>query len=74
MTRTLKGTSASRAKAAPELPTVAESGLPAYAPVGWFGLLAPAATPKAVFAKLSADVGAAGMLATSHGVGKLRSQ
>lgn len=52
-------TSASRAKAAPELPTVAESGLPGYAAVGWFGLLAPVATPKAVLAQLSADVGAA---------------
>ena len=52
-------TSATRAKAAPELPTVAESGLPGYAAVGWFGLLAPVATPKAVLNKLSADVGAA---------------
>lgn len=52
-------TSAVRAKAAPDLPTVAESGLPGYAAVGWFGLLAPVATPKAVLVKLSADVSAA---------------
>lgn len=52
-------TSVVRAKAAPELPTIAESGLPGYAAVGWFGLLAPADTPKAVVDKLSADVGAA---------------
>ena len=52
-------TSAIRAKAAPDLPTVAESGLPGYAAVGWFGLLAPVATPKAALATLSADVAAA---------------
>lgn len=52
-------TSVVRAKAAPELPTIAESGLPGYAAVGWFGLLAPADTPKAVVDKLSADVNAA---------------
>ena len=52
-------TSAKRAKALPELPTIAESGVPGYAAVGWFGLLAPAATPKPTVAKLAADVGAA---------------
>ncbi|MFZ9297728.1 MAG: Bug family tripartite tricarboxylate transporter substrate binding protein [Hylemonella sp.] len=48
-------TSAVRAKASPDLPTVAEAGLPGYAAVGWFGLLAPAGTPKAALSKLSAD-------------------
>ncbi len=48
-------TSAMRAKASPDLPTVAEAGLPGYAAVGWFGLLAPAGTPKAALSKLSAD-------------------
>jgi tripartite-type tricarboxylate transporter receptor subunit TctC len=52
-------TSAKRAKALPELPTIAESGVPGYAAVGWFGLLAPAATPKPMVAKLAADIGAA---------------
>jgi tripartite-type tricarboxylate transporter receptor subunit TctC len=52
-------TSAKRGKAVPELPTIAESGVPGYAAVGWFGLLAPAATPKPILAKLAADVGAA---------------
>jgi tripartite-type tricarboxylate transporter receptor subunit TctC len=52
-------TSSIRAKAAPELPTMAESGLPGYSAVGWFGLLAPADTPKAVVDKLSLDVNAA---------------
>ena len=39
----------------PDLPTVAESGLPGYEAVGWFGLLAPAATPEGTVAKISAD-------------------
>ena len=38
-----------------DLPTVAES-LPGYEAVGWFGLLAPAATPRAMVAKISGDV------------------
>jgi tripartite-type tricarboxylate transporter receptor subunit TctC len=52
-------TSSRRAKALPDLPTIAEAGVPGYAAVGWFGLLAPAATPKPVVAKLAADVNAA---------------
>lgn len=52
-------TSAVRAKASPDLPTVAEAGLPGYAAVGWFGLLAPAGTPKEVLTKLSTDFAAA---------------
>jgi tripartite-type tricarboxylate transporter receptor subunit TctC len=40
----------------PEVPTVAESGLPGYALTNWFGLLAPAATPAERIAKLHADV------------------
>jgi len=49
-------TGAGRSETLPGLPTVAESGLPGYAAVGWFGLLAPVATPRATVAKLSADV------------------
>jgi tripartite-type tricarboxylate transporter receptor subunit TctC len=44
-----------RSEILPDLPTVAESGLPGYEAVGWFGLLAPAATPKATVAKLSVE-------------------
>ena len=40
----------------PEVPTIAESGLPGYALTNWFGLLAPAATPKQVLVQLNADV------------------
>ncbi len=54
--RALAVTSAARAETLPALPTVAESGLPGYAAVGWFGLLAPAATPKAVVEKAGMDV------------------
>jgi tripartite-type tricarboxylate transporter receptor subunit TctC len=40
----------------PEVPTVAEAGVPGYALTNWFGLLAPAGTPKEVLLKLNADV------------------
>jgi tripartite-type tricarboxylate transporter receptor subunit TctC len=54
--RALAVTGSKRSETLPNIPTVAESGLPGYEAVGWFGLLAPAATPKATVAKLSADV------------------
>ena len=53
--KALATTGARRAETLPEFPTVAEAGLPGYEAVGWFGLLAPVATPKALIAKLSAD-------------------
>ena len=54
--KALAVTGAKRSETLPDLPTVAESGLPGYEAVGWFGLLAPAATPKATVARASADV------------------
>jgi tripartite-type tricarboxylate transporter receptor subunit TctC len=48
-------TSAKRANAAPDIPTVAESGLPGYEASSWFALLAPAGTPKRIVARLNAD-------------------
>lgn len=39
----------------PDVPTVAESGLPGYALTNWFGLLAPAATPREVVIRIHAD-------------------
>src|SRR5438067_5470227 len=45
-----------RLAAFPELPTIAESGLPGYEAVSWFGLFAPAGTPRAGVAKINADV------------------
>jgi tripartite-type tricarboxylate transporter receptor subunit TctC len=53
--KALATTGAKRPETLPDLPTVAESGLPGYEAVGWFGLLAPVATPKSVVEKLSAD-------------------
>lgn len=54
--KALAVTSAQRSIAAPELPTVAESGLPGYEAIAWNGLLAPSGTPKAVVARLSAEI------------------
>ena len=45
-----------RAALLPEVPTIAESGLPGYALTNWFGLVAPAATPKETVLKIHADV------------------
>jgi tripartite-type tricarboxylate transporter receptor subunit TctC len=53
--KALAVTGSKRSETLPDLPTVAESGLPGYEAVGWFGLLAPAATPKATVAKLSVE-------------------
>ena len=39
----------------PELPTIAESGLPGYNASGWYGLFAPAATPRPIVSRLNAD-------------------
>ena len=41
----------------PEVPTIAESGLPEYQYDSWFGVLAPAGTPKPILDKVSADIG-----------------
>ena len=50
--RALAVTSAARSAAAPELPTLAESGLPGYEISSWFGLFAPANTPAPVIERL----------------------
>jgi tripartite-type tricarboxylate transporter receptor subunit TctC len=54
--RALATTGAKRAETLADLPTVAESGLPGYAAVGWFGLLAPAATPAPLISRLNRDL------------------
>src|SRR6267378_2234302 len=54
--KALAVTGARRAETLPGVPTVAESGLPGYQAVGWFGLLVPAATPRGTVTQLSADV------------------
>jgi tripartite-type tricarboxylate transporter receptor subunit TctC len=52
--RGLAVTSAKRSPLAPDLPTVAESGLPEFETYGWWGILAPANVPPEVVTKLSA--------------------
>ena len=49
-------TSARRSQALPDLPTIAESGVPAYEASTWYGVLAPAHTPSAVVARLHGDI------------------
>ncbi len=45
--------SGQRAKAAPDIPTLAESGVPGYAVTQWYGVLAPARTPRPIVDRLS---------------------
>jgi tripartite-type tricarboxylate transporter receptor subunit TctC len=51
--RALAVTGARRSPAFPEVPTIAEAGVSGYEYITWYGLLLPAATPKAVVAKLN---------------------
>jgi tripartite-type tricarboxylate transporter receptor subunit TctC len=53
--RALAVSTAKRSSAMPELPSIAEAGVPGYDSGAWFGLLAPAGTPKDIVAKLSAE-------------------
>ncbi|MBC7781326.1 MAG: tripartite tricarboxylate transporter substrate binding protein [Proteobacteria bacterium] len=53
--RALAVTSARRASFVPDLPTVAESGWPGYELSLWFGLFAPAATPRAIVERLNVE-------------------
>jgi tripartite-type tricarboxylate transporter receptor subunit TctC len=54
--RALGQTGAKRSPSAPDVPTVAEQGLPGFEATSWFALFAPAGTPKDVVAKLNAEV------------------
>lgn len=58
----LKGlavSSGTRSSAAPDIPTLAEAGVPGYAYYGWYCILAPAKTPRAVRETLSAEIATA---------------
>jgi tripartite-type tricarboxylate transporter receptor subunit TctC len=55
--RVIGTTGAMRSALFPDFPTIAETGLPDYQSLGWFGLFAPAGTPRDIVAKVSADVG-----------------
>ena len=53
--RALGVTSATRSAAAPNIPTIAESGLPGFEATSWFALMAPAGLPKDVQARINAE-------------------
>jgi tripartite-type tricarboxylate transporter receptor subunit TctC len=40
----------------PDVPTIAEAGVPGYEVIGWNGILAPAKTPRAIIERLNADI------------------
>jgi tripartite-type tricarboxylate transporter receptor subunit TctC len=54
--RAIAVTSARRAPALPQLPTIAESGVPGYEVTVWYGVCAPTATPQPILTKLNADI------------------
>jgi tripartite-type tricarboxylate transporter receptor subunit TctC len=54
--RALAVTSAKRLAALPDIPTVAESGLPGYEYWSWMGICAPAGTPKEIISRLNAEI------------------
>jgi tripartite-type tricarboxylate transporter receptor subunit TctC len=56
--RGLAVTSDKRWPGLPDVPTLAESGFPGYSHITWIGLVAPAATPRAVIARLNREVAA----------------
>ena len=54
--RALAVTGPKRLASAPDVPTMAEAGVPDYDLVSWYGVLAPAGTPKAIVDLLNADL------------------
>ena len=54
--RALAVTSAARTAVAPDIATVAESGLPGYEAVSWYGVFVPAATSREIVNRLSAEI------------------
>lgn len=54
--KALAVTSAKRSSALPDVPTMAEAGLPGYESTAWFGILAPAGTPEPILARLHAEL------------------
>jgi tripartite-type tricarboxylate transporter receptor subunit TctC len=54
--RGLATTSAQRTPAAPDMPTVSEAGVPGYEVSAWYGVFAPAGTPKPIVDRLSAEL------------------
>ena len=54
--RAVAVTSAQRAPALPDVPTIAESGLPGFEATSWFGVLAPAGTPPEIITRLNTEI------------------
>lgn len=54
--KTLAVTGAKRTPLAPDIPTIGEAGVPGYEVVGWYGMAAPAKTPKAVVERLNGTI------------------
>ncbi len=54
--RPIAVTTAKRSPELPNVPTIAEAGVPGYEATSWFGLFAPAGTPAPVVAKLNAAI------------------
>ena len=54
--RAIAVTSANRDRQLPDVPTIAESGLPGYEIVAWFGMVAPAKTPADIIGRLHAEI------------------
>ncbi len=54
--RAIGVTGAKRASVAPDIPTIAEAGVPGYEVVQWFGVLAPVNTPRDIIARLHAGI------------------
>jgi tripartite-type tricarboxylate transporter receptor subunit TctC len=54
--RALAVTSAKPSPVLPEIPTVAESGVPGFESIAWYGVVAPAGTPRDIIAKLNAEM------------------
>jgi tripartite-type tricarboxylate transporter receptor subunit TctC len=55
--RAIAVTSAKRSSALPELPTIAQSGVPGYEFILWYGLVAPAGVPADIVGRLNAEIG-----------------
>ncbi len=54
--RALGVTTARRSSAAPEIPSIAEAGLPGYASSNWYGVVAPAQTPREIITRLHREL------------------
>jgi len=54
--RALGTSAAKRSSVLPDVPTIAEAGVPGYESTIWLGIMAPAGTPKAIVDKLNAEI------------------